>query len=403
MLFIVYSKAVRKIRCTALLLGLAAVAVFSTTLRSTYAQVRVEQTPASAKSAKKRIPSTRAKNVILFLGDAGGIPTLHAASIMAHDKANGLFIYSMPHLALMDTSAADAWVTDSAAGMSAIVTGQKTNNGVLSQSAAAVRGKVDGEKLQTILEYAEEHGLSTGVVVNTPVTDATGAACYAHINNRMKTAEIFSQLLSPGFGDGVDVIAGPGRQQIQMALKPLGMDPESELKTKGYLYCQTPDEIPSSARRVAALFDTQSFDLPLVVRRAIDILSRNPKGFFLMVECDMHTDKIQAGLERSIVMDGMVKEAAERMKNDTLIIFTADHSFDLRVRAGQPGQPLLPPPTTAEGASTANPNLRMDNGHTGEQVLVAARGRGAERVHGFITNADLFRIMMAAYRWTPKR
>jgi alkaline phosphatase len=59
-----------------------------------------------------------------------------------------LFIQTMPHIALMDTSAADNWVTDSAAGMSAIVTGQKTNNGVLSQSAAAVRGKKDGEVLE---------------------------------------------------------------------------------------------------------------------------------------------------------------------------------------------------------------------------------------------------------------
>ena len=51
----------------------------------------------------------------------------------------------------------------SAAGMTAIVTGRKTNNGVLSQSDAAVRGKTDGVVLKTILEYAEDHGLSTGV------------------------------------------------------------------------------------------------------------------------------------------------------------------------------------------------------------------------------------------------
>jgi alkaline phosphatase len=98
----------------------------------------------------------KAKNVILFIGDAGGIPTLHATSLYKHGHPNKLFIQNMPHLALMDTSAADAWVTDSAAGMSSIVTGQKTNNGVISQSATAVRGKKDGEVLQTILEYAEQ-------------------------------------------------------------------------------------------------------------------------------------------------------------------------------------------------------------------------------------------------------
>jgi alkaline phosphatase len=65
----------------------------------------------------------KAKNVILFLGDAGGIPTLNAAGIYAHDRPLSLFVHSMPHIALSETSARDAWVTDSAAGMTAIVTG----------------------------------------------------------------------------------------------------------------------------------------------------------------------------------------------------------------------------------------------------------------------------------------
>jgi alkaline phosphatase len=107
------------------------------------------------------------------------------------------------------------------------------------------------------------------------------------------------------------------------------------------------------------------------------------------------------------------------VSDDTLIIFTADHSFDLRVRGGTKDQPLIPPEslddgddsTTAEDAegsprsavtqpvSTAKPNVRVENGHTGEQVLVAARGPGAARVRGFIDNTDVFRIMMAAYGW----
>lgn len=103
----------------------------------------------------------RARNVILFLGDAGGIPTLNAASIHGHGAGQALFIHQMPHLALMDTSAVDRWVTDSAAGMTAIVTGHKTKNGVIAQSADAVRGKVDGAPLKSILEHAEERGLST--------------------------------------------------------------------------------------------------------------------------------------------------------------------------------------------------------------------------------------------------
>jgi alkaline phosphatase len=348
------------------------------------------------------------RNIVLFLGDAGGIPTLHAASIMAHDKPHALFIQSLPHIALMETSASDAWVTDSAAGMTAIVTGQKTKNGVLSQSASAVRGKTDGDRLKTILEYAEERGLATGLISNMPVTDATVAACYAHVNDRSKTAEIFTQFLSPAYGDGPDVIAGFGRQRVMTAIAPLGMDLQAALKDKGYAYCETPEQMPNGAdggHRVAALFDTRDFDMSGVLRRTLDILSRNPKGFFLMVECDMHTDDVRAGLERSIVMDRLVRETAERVKEDeTLIIFTADHSFDLRVRGGRPGEPLvLPQGTHGETEPAAKPSIRMDNGHTGEHVLVAARGHGAERVRGFLTNTDIFHIMLTAYGWiTPQ-
>src|SRR5262245_37501169 len=89
----------------------------------------------------------RAKNVILFLGDAGGIPVLNAASLYAHDQPQKLFLQHMPNIGLSETSAANTWVTDSAAGMTAIVTGHKTNNGVIAQTPDAVRGQSDGKPL----------------------------------------------------------------------------------------------------------------------------------------------------------------------------------------------------------------------------------------------------------------
>src|SRR5512143_2019570 len=102
----------------------------------------------------------KAKSVILFLGDAGGLPTISAAAIEA-GRPQQLFIQRMPWIGLMETSDASEWVTDSAAAMTAIVTGEKTQNGVLSQSDSAVEGQKDGRILKTILEYAEERGLST--------------------------------------------------------------------------------------------------------------------------------------------------------------------------------------------------------------------------------------------------
>jgi alkaline phosphatase len=338
----------------------------------------------------------RAKNVILFLGDAGGLATLNAASAYAHGEPQKLFIQSLPNIALSDTSPEGNWVTDSAAGMTAIVTGHKTHNGVISQGADTVRGVKDGMALKTILEYAEERGLSTGVLSNMNMTDATPAACYAHANDRKKSGEIFSDLLKPRFGDGVDVVIGNGRDAIFKAVTALGIDPEAAIKERGYELTYSPEEIPVKANRLIALFNGGDFDLSRAVNQAIDVLSRNRKGYFLMVEWDMHTPRIKQGLDRVIAMDNVIRETAGRVKDDTLILFTADHSFDLRLRSGKKGDPLFH--TGGDGVEAKQP-LRVDNSHTGEEVIAAAKGPGAERVRGFIRNTDLFHIMMAAYGW----
>src|ERR687897_1803972 len=156
----------------------------------------------------------RARNVILFLADAGGTSTIAAASLHGYGEPRRLFVQQMPHIALSETSSASHLVTDSAAGMTAIVTGQRTNNGVIAQTSTAVRKKLDGEPLKTILEYAEERGLATGVITNDAVTGATPAATYAKANDRGLTAVIFQQIFKPRFGDGVDVVIGGGRAAI---------------------------------------------------------------------------------------------------------------------------------------------------------------------------------------------
>ena len=97
-------------------------------------------TPAAAKPRPQR-----ARNVIVFLGDAGGLPTLNAAGILAHDRPQSLFIQSMPHVGLSDTSSTDRWVTDSAAGMTAIMTGQKTAAEALASAEALINPILDGQ------------------------------------------------------------------------------------------------------------------------------------------------------------------------------------------------------------------------------------------------------------------
>jgi len=341
-----------------------------------------------------------AKNVVLFLGDAGGIPTLHAASIYKHGQPGKLFVQRMTHIALSETSSASDWVTDSAAGMTAIVTGKKTHNGVISQSDAAVRGTKDGEPLKTILEYAEEHGLSTGVVSNSSIASATPAACYAHVNDRKKIGEIFAQVLAPKFGDGVDVMIGPGRKEILAATARLELDLKVELPKKGYRLLDSVPSIPPDARRVVVLLPEEEFDLGAATERAIDVLAANPRGFFLMVESDLHTDKLVRGLEYAVEFDRTIQRTAERLKgSDTLILVTADHSFDLRVvKSAKKTEPLIVP--SGDGPAQVGKGLIVDGHHSAEEVLVAADGPGAERVRGFLSNTDLFHIMLAAFGWT---
>lgn len=348
----------------------------------------------------------RARNVVLVIADAGGLGTLTAASLHATGTSRGLFVQSLPDVALSDTSTASQIVTDSAAGMTAIVTGQKTHNGVISQAADTVKGKTDGTPLKTILEYAEEHGLSTGVVTNDALTGATPAATYAHANDRAQSAVIFRQAFAPRFGDGVDVMIGPGRASIQKSLIASGTTLEALSSGAKRPILASLAEVPADARRAIVLLESAAFDMQEAVLAAHRILSRNKKGYFLMVEGDAHTDNVRAGLDRMVALDKAVAALSKLIGRDTLLVFTADHSFDLALRGGQLGAPLLDG-LEAEQAKAAEekrrtiriPTVRMDNGHTGEPVMVAATGPGAERVRGYLRNTDIFTVMLQAFGW----
>jgi alkaline phosphatase len=351
----------------------------------------------------------RARNVVLFLADAGGNATIHAASLFAHGAPNSLYLQQMPHVALSDTTTAAELVTDSAAGMTAIVTGERTVNGVVAQSASAVPRERDGEPLKTILEYAEERGLATGVISNDSLTGATPASTYAHVNHRDKTAEIFLQAFAPRFGDGVDVMFGSGRPTISRRLEEAGTSLDAVAAEHGRAILWSLDEVPADADRAIVLFENQNFDVNAAIDKAVAILSRNPNGYFLMVEVDTHTNNIRRGLERMVMMDRAIEHTASIVGDDTLLLFTADHSFDIRMRGGRLG--TSPDEGADEAVAAARESksdevrarvVRMQDSHSGEPVIATAQGPGAERVGGYMLNTDLFDVMMAAYGWAEQ-
>jgi alkaline phosphatase len=336
-----------------------------------------------------------ARNVILFLGDAGGLPTLSAAGIYAHDRPQSLFIQSMPNIGLSDTSALNHWVTDSAAGMTAIVSGYKTNSGMNSVIPSA-----DGKTVtpvKTILEYAEQRGLSTGVITNMPIWDATPAACYAHVGKRSEKDEIFRQMLAPRFGNGVDILIGKDRAAAEAAFATSGKTAAKAFADAGYLFSDDPSVLTPETRRAAIIRDEDYAPVP-AVEAAISSLKRNRKGYFLMVEWDMHTNKLQEGLRHAVEMDDMIRKISATAGKDTLILFVADHSYDLKLLSGTRDRPLADQLSTPQGD---RPVIAADTkgAHAGEEVVAAAMGPGAEGVKGFFPNTWLFKVMMSAFGW----
>ena len=340
---------------------------------------------------------SQAKNVILFIGDGAGISSLNAASISGYGKPQALYVQKMGHLALADTSSAKEWVTDGAACASAWATGHKTRNGVMSMSADAERDIRDGEIYKTVMEYAMENGLATGVISNDGVAGAAVSAFYAHHNNRGKAGEIFEQALNPKFGKGPDVIIGTGRKAISEQTAKLGRNLKADISAGGYAYLDSMDalaRLDNSRSRVIDLVDDATFDFNDAVQQAVARLSNNPKGFLLIAHSDCHTGKTRTSLARVVELDKAVASTAAALKNNTLILFTADHSYDLRIK----GENLTETSKASDHAKIA-PAVSLEDEHTAEEVPVLAEGPGSERVHGFISNTDIFHIMMAAFGW----
>lgn len=346
----------------------------------------------------------KARNVILFLADAGGVSTLSAASLMAYGEPMRLHVQTWPHLGLSETSPVDEFVSDSANGMSSIVTGVKTRNGVISQGPEAVRGRTDGAPTKTLLEYAEQRGLRTGVITTQSIADATPAATYAHSNDRAKWGEIFPQAFQPRFGDGVDVLFGAGRKQIgdQLAARGSSFTALSAAHSRP-IYAAFSDA-PASNLRPVVVADT--LDVHAATLRALDILQRSDTGYFLVVEWDAHTDDPREGLQNVVDFDRLIAQVEQRVDlKDTLLLFTADHSFGLQVDDGKRGEPLLEGYEAWKAAGGKSDTVRLKNvlvnaTHTAEEVPALANGAGAERVRGYLPNTRLFQVMMEAWGWT---
>lgn len=320
------------------------------------------------------------KNVILLIGDGMGIGQITVAEIENGDDS--LAIENLPYMSLISTHSLSSYVTDSAASATALATGYKTNNGVVSKSS-------DGLILSTIVEIAESKGLSTGVVTNTRITHATPACFLAHANSRDQESLIAEQVLN----SGVDVVLGGGRSYFS-SLSP---------SNKGYTVVETTGQLLEvESSKVIGLFTAgyMSYDnyrnpeiepsLAQMTKKSIELLSSDPEGFFLMVEGGRidhasHANDFENTVSETLAFDLAVSEALEyaSSRNDTLIIVTADH---------ETGGLMI---TGGYQASDVIYYDWVSDDHVGSLVPIYAYGPRAEEIMNFSDNTDVGKFLIS--------
>lgn len=344
-----------------------------------------------------------AKNVILFVGDGMGISTVTAARILEGQlngkpgEENRLSFENFPNLALSKTYSWDQQTSDSAPTMTAMVTGYKAREGMLSVNHLTTRGECDAAKiaqhsLPTILEQAAAAGKATGVVSTARITHATPAATYAHTsvrdwehNGQVAAAcagvanpvkDIARQLIevSPTVAKSLKVALGGGREYFRpntqfdpedttkKGLRTDGRDLTAEwVGTRGanakFVYDQAGFDAatPANTSHLLGLFERSHMEyeadrandtakepsLTEMTAKAIDMLDNNRRGYFLHVEAGRIDHAHHAGNAKRALLDTVefakaIKKAYEMTDpRETLIIVTADHSHTFTI-AGYP-------------------------------------------------------------------
>jgi alkaline phosphatase len=331
----------------------------------------------------------KVKNIIFMIGDGMGVAQVSATQI-AQDY-EPMQLERATYVGLQKTYSANSRVTDSAAAGTALSTGNKTNNGMIGVTP-------DSLPQRSILEYFEQAGRPTGIVVTYPVTNATPAAFVAHVPNRNMEDEIATYYLE----NDVDVIFGGGSKRFDQRADQVNLF--DALKEKEYTIAYDLKEIADvksgnvimlpTEGSMSSRLDGRDEYLPEATAKALEILTNNAAGdgFFLMVESSMidgygHQNNVEGIIKETKDFDNAIKVAFDYADTHpgTLVVVTADHATG--------------------GLTIVNGNRRFDlhdhqvdyafttGGHTGEMVPIFAYGAGAENFTGVFENTDIPQIM----------
>ncbi|XP_066565330.1 alkaline phosphatase, intestinal, tandem duplicate 1 isoform X2 [Amia ocellicauda] len=345
----------------------------------------------------------RAKNLVLFLGDGMGVSTVTATRILRGQMEGNpgeetvLAMDTFPHLALSKTYSVDKQVADSASTGTAYHCGVKANSKTVGLSASAVASQCNsttGNEVFSVLHRAKAQGKSVGIVTTTRVQHASPAASYAHCVSRSWYSDadlppsarregckdIATQLI---YNTDINVILGGGR----MYMTPKGTpDPEYPTSTsrrgqrkdrqnliklwlearesKNAKYVWHKEQFDAvdveSTNYLMGLFEAKDMRYELdrnttrdpsiveMTEKAIQILSKNPKGFFLFVEGGRidhghHDGVAKLALTEAVMFDRAIQRASELTSDsDTLTVVTADHSHVFTLGGNTPrGNPIF--------------------------------------------------------------
>ncbi|XP_072818237.1 intestinal-type alkaline phosphatase-like isoform X2 [Vicugna pacos] len=338
-------------------------------------------------TAKKLQPiQTAAKNLIIFLGDGMGVPTVTATRILKGQMSGKpgpetpLAMDQFPYLALSKTYNVDRQVPDSAGTATAYLCGVKANYRTIGVSAAARYNQCNttqGNEVTSVMNRAKKAGKSVGIVTTTRVQHASPAGTYAHTVNRnwYSDADLSADAKTQGCQDiatqlinnmDIDVILGGGRKYMFPEGTP---DPEYpqdanqngvrkdkrnlvqewQAKQQGAQYVWNRSALMQasndpSVTHLMGLFEpadmkyeaqrdlTKDPSLAEMTEAALRLLSRNPLGFYLFVEGGRidhgHHDGIAyMALTEAVMFDTAIDKANQlTSEKDTLILVTADHS-----------------------------------------------------------------------------
>jgi len=327
-----------------------------------------------------------ARNIILIIGDGMGFEQVRAAGMYANGEAGSLSFEGFPAQGSVATLNANGNVTDSAAAATAMATGIKVNNGVISLGSPG-----DSSELETILEAFMIQDASTGLVTTTTITHATPAAFAAHELSRSNQSEIAlgyltdsqpnvlfggAQFIDPGTAQGAGYTVIEDRDSM------LDLDTEIQHMVWGQFgETHLPYELDGLGLEP---------HLSEMTEISLDILDNDPDGFFLMIEGGRidhagHINDIERNVFETMELSNTVQVvmALAAGRTDTLIVVTADHETGgLHVVAnnGEGNFPVVTWDTV---------------GHTASEVPVYAWGVNAHLVTGGLDNTEIFEVMFA--------